>query len=108
MSRKYEIYLNTDEPETTEHATKIVDFGSEVIWTNTSAQCPHFEIVFEDSSPAKGGEKFTGTSKHPVSVRMPEEKKELKYSVHFKKADGTPCIYGQSFSIRICPGGHPC
>jgi hypothetical protein len=85
-----------------------VDFGCKVTWENKSKHCPHFEIVFESSSPAKPGHKLTGTTEHPVSILMPEEQKEFKYIVHFKKADGTPCTYGQTFKVRICPNGRPC
>ena len=102
------IHLNTDEAETTEHLVDFADFGAEVIWTNHSTHCPHFEIIFKGSSPAKPDDKLSGTLEQPVSIRMPQEKAEFKYKVHYKKKDGTHCLHGHELSIRICPNGRPC
>jgi hypothetical protein len=85
-----------------------VDFGSKVTWENKSKHCPHFEIDFEGSSPVKPGDKITGTTKHPVSIIMPNEQTEFLYEVHFKKEDGTRCTSGYIFTVRICPNGRPC
>jgi len=108
MSHKHEVHLNPDKADTTEHLVVFVDFGAEVIWTNHSTQCPHFEIIFEGSSPAKPGDKLTGTPEQPVSIHMPKERAEFFYEVRFKKKDGTRCLYGHKLSIRICPNGRPC
>ncbi len=102
------IHLNTNQADTTEHLVEFVDFGGEVIWENHSTHCPHFEIIFEGSSPAKPGEKLTGTLEQPVSIRMPKERAEFFYKVRFKKKDGHHCLDGHQLSIRICPGGHAC
>jgi hypothetical protein len=109
MSEKSKVvHLNTDEGAKTEHLVEFVDFGAEVMWTNHSTECPHFEIIFKGSSPAKPGDKLTGTLEQPVSLRMPKEKAEFFYEVCFKKKDGTHCLYGHELSIRICPNGRPC
>jgi hypothetical protein len=108
MSDKHKvIHLNAEESSTTESLT-ILDLGGTLEWKNISKHCPHFEIIFEGSSPAGPGDRLTGTSEQPVSIRMPEQRTEYFYKVHFKKKDGTHCIYGHQLSIRICPGGHPC
>ena len=102
------IHLNADEPATKERVVHFVDFGSKVTWENKSKHCPHFEIDFEGSSPVKPGDKITGTTKHPVSIIMPNEQTEFLYEVHFKKEDGTRCTSGYIFTVRICPNGRPC
>jgi hypothetical protein len=99
--------LNPDEAETTEHFTDL-DLGGTVTWKNHSKHCPHFEIVFEKGSPAKPGDKLTGTSKEPISIRMPEQTSKFFYRVLFKREDGTLCRKGTLRSVRICPGGGPC
>jgi hypothetical protein len=96
---------NTDKGDTIEY---LVDLGVEMIWKNCSTHCPHFEIIFEGSSPAKPGDKLTGTLEQPVSLRMPKEKAKFFYKVHFQKKDGTRCIDTHTYSIRICPNGRPC
>lgn len=109
MSEKFiVIHLNADEPPTTEHVVYFADFGSKVTWENKSKHCPHFEIVFKGSSPAKPGDKLTGTTEHPVSIIMPNEQTEFLYEVHFKRKDGTPCTPGHISKVRICPNGRPC
>jgi hypothetical protein len=109
MSEKSKVvHLNTDKADTTEHLVEFVDFGGEVIWINHSIHYPHFEIIFEGSSPAKPSDKLTGTLEQPVSIRMPKERADFSYKARFKKKDGTHCLDGHQLSIRICPGGHPC
>ena len=85
-----------------------LELGARLEWKNHSHHCPHFEILFEGASPAKPGDKLTGTLEHPVSVRMPEEKAEFFYRVLYKRKDGTLCREGGHRSIRTCPGGGPC
>jgi hypothetical protein len=98
---------NTDKADKTEHLVEL-ELGGELIWKNHSTHCPHFEIIFEGSSPAKPSDKLTGTLEQPVSIRMPEERAEFFYKVHFKKKDGTRCRDDTHRSIRICPGGQHC
>src|ERR1700691_2195505 len=104
---KVVVDLNADEAGTTEHLVEL-ELGGELIWKNHSTQFPHFEIIFDGSSPAKAGDKLTGTLEQPVSIRMPKERAEYFYKVRFQKKDGTHCLEGHQFSIRICPGGQHC
>ena len=100
--------LNTVEADT---SSKLVELepGGILEWKNHSTHCPHFEIKFEGASPAKPGDKLTGTREQSVSIRMPEkERAEFFYKVLYKKEDGTLCKEGRHLSIRICPGGQDC
>jgi hypothetical protein len=97
----------------TEMTPELVELepGGILEWKNHSKHCPHFEILFEGSSPAKPTDKLTGTVEQSVSIRMPEKKGEFLYKVLFKKKDGTPCeehgIHGVH-RVRTCPGGANC
>jgi hypothetical protein len=109
MSEKSKvIHLSADESATKESVVHIVDFGCKVTWENKSTHCPHFEIVFVGSSPAKPDDELSGTTEHPVSIIMPNEQTEFLYEVHFKKEDGTRSTYGHISRVRICPNGRSC
>jgi hypothetical protein len=99
--------LNTVEADT---SSKLVELepGGILEWKNHSTHCPHFEILFEGSSPAKPDDKLTGTLEQSVRIRMPEKTAEYFYKVRFKRKDGTHCKDGLQLSIRTCPGGGPC
>ncbi len=113
MSYKSEVVVdlnvdpNAEKAGATERLVEL-DLGGTLVWKNHSRHCPHFEIIFEGSSPAKPTDKLTGTPEQPVSIRMPEERAEFFYKVRFKKEDGTRCIDETHRSIRICPGGQHC
>jgi hypothetical protein len=101
------VHLNTVEADTTPDLIEL-EPGGTLEWKNNSTHCPHFEIIFEGSSPAKPGDKLTGTLEQSVSIRMPEKKGEFFCKVRFKRKDGTHCKDGLQLSIRTCPGGHNC
>jgi hypothetical protein len=102
------VHLNTVEADTTPDFVEL-EAGGKLEWKNHSTHCPHFEILFEGSSPAKPSDKLTGTVEKSVSIRMPEkERAEFFYKVRFKREDGTHCHDGPQLSIRICPGGQNC
>ena len=85
MPHKHEVHLNTDKTGTTEHVVEFVDFGAEVIWTNHSTHCPHFEIIFEGSSPAKAGDKLTGTLNSPYPFVCLRRRRNLNIKFVTKK-----------------------
>ena len=77
----------------------------ELIFTNDTSVFPEFEIKFLRASPARAGDKLTGTN--TVTITVAATGTFPYVIIHTPKAgEGEPLVTG-AFSVRSCAGGCP-
>jgi hypothetical protein len=82
-----------------------VDLG-EVLEFHTSKEFYYFEIEFDQPGPPGVGRTIEGTYDEPVEVRMPDEPRDFRGRIVFKKKDGTCEGDPMLFIASSCVGCH--
>jgi hypothetical protein len=78
-----------------------VEPGDTLVFTNSSAKFPRFEVVFQGLSPNGLGLIFTGTTKIEILVT---EDGTFDYFIRHIQPSG-PALDTGNFAVRSCTGG---
>jgi hypothetical protein len=80
-----------------------IELGGTLEFRNHFKEFPLFEITFEGQPPS-GNDTLTGTTHDPILVHMPTKSSTFRYSIQYKKEDGTCGPRELNRLAKTCPG----